>query len=38
MLPVHETEAIPSEEGIGRVDGDEMPQIIGRIQGENEHA
>lgn len=29
---------VESEEGIGRVDGDEMPQIIERIQGENEHA
>ena len=27
-----------SEEGIGRVDGDELPRIIERIQGENEHA
>ena len=29
---------VESEEGIGRVDGDELPQIIERIQGENEHA
>jgi hypothetical protein len=29
---------VESEEGIGRVDGDEMPQIIEHIQGENEHA
>ena len=27
-----------SEEGIGRVDGDEMPQIIGHLRGENGHA
>jgi hypothetical protein len=29
---------VESEVGIGRVDGDEMPQIIERIQGETEHA
>jgi hypothetical protein len=29
---------VESEEGIGRVDGDELPQIIERKQGENEHA
>jgi hypothetical protein len=29
---------VESEEGIGRVDGDEVPQIIERTQGENEHA
>ena len=29
---------VESEDGIGRVDGDEMPQIIEQRQGENEHA
>ena len=29
---------VESEEGIGRVEGDEMSQIIEHIQGENEHA
>ena len=29
---------VESEEGISRVDGDKMLQIIGHIQGENEHA
>jgi hypothetical protein len=29
---------LESEEGIGRIDGDEIPQIIKHIQGENEHA
>jgi hypothetical protein len=29
---------VESEEGIGRVDGGEVPQIIERIQGENKHA
>lgn len=27
-----------NEEGIGRVDGDDLPQIIGHVRGENEHA
>jgi hypothetical protein len=29
---------VGDEEGIGRIDGDELPQIIGHTHGENEHA